>query len=289
MSSVCAIILNYRNAPETLQCLASLDPAGLSQVHLVDNSVSPEDEIALRVAVDSLNQRAGFPPVNVIVNPENLGYARSVNEAIARDQSANRQFDYYFLINNDAIGQANLVSRLQQAIESDNNIAAVSPGISEAGVMHCIKWYDNWFGTTTLRQTGLAFPYVTGCCLLVDATIANDGKLFDEDFFMYGEDVWLCLQIRRAGRSIRCVDDVTVMHKGAGSSRKGSLFYEYHMARAQVLIASKSSRNVLDLTVRYLLRFVYLLARSVVRSVRYGKITPLLCVPLAWLRLEIRP
>ena len=289
MGTVCAIILNYRNTQETLNCLASLDPASLAYVHLVDNSESPDEEANLRAAADSLGREPGHPPINLIVNPENMGYAKSVNAAIVQDLRANRQFDYYFLINNDAIGETGLVSALRKAIESDHGVVAVSPSIVEDGLKSCIKWYEPWFGVTSSRRTSLSVPYITGCCLMVEASFAEDGRLFDEDFFMYGEDIWLCMQILGAGKSVRCVDDQAVEHKGAGSSRKGSLFYEYHMARAQVLIATKSSRNVLDLLVKHLFRFAYLGLRSIVRSIRYRNLSPMLSVPLAWFRLEVRP
>ena len=269
--------------------MASLDPARLDYVHLVDNSEMPAEEAKLRAATESLCRGLGHPPINLIVNPANMGYAKSVNTAIAQDLGANRQFDYYFLINNDAIGEKGLVSALRKAIESDESVVAVSPNIVEDGQKSCIKWYEPWFGTTFSRKTSLSVPYVTGCCLMVDASFARDGRLFDEDFFMYGEDIWLCMQALGAGKSVRCVDDQTVEHKGAGSSRKGSLFYEYHMARAQVLIATKSSRNVVDLLVKHLFRFAYLGLRSIVRSIRYRNLSPMLSVPMAWVRLEVRP
>ena len=289
MGTVCAIILNYKGAQETLRCLASLDSASLAHVHLVDNSEAPGEETILRAAVESQGQQSVYPPISLIVNPANLGYAKSVNAAIAQDLEANRHFDYYFLINNDAIGEAGLVDELRKTIESDARVAAVSPGIRENGQVQCFKWYDTWFGTTSDRHTSLSIPYITGCCLMVDASFAGNGRLFDEDFFMYGEDVWLCMQFQRAGKLIRCVSDQVVSHKGAGSSRKGNIFYEYHMARAQVLIATKSSRNVLELIARHLFRFIYLFSRSIVRAVRYRSLSPMLCVPLAWFRLEIRP
>jgi len=289
MSTICAVILNYRNTQKTMDCIAALDIGVLNHIHVVDNSESVTEAMLLRSAISSFSQKDNYPQTSLTINETNLGYARSVNQVIKKDRTAGRLIDYYFLMNNDAIGTVDLISKLQAAIELDENIGAVAPNISEHGELHCRKWYDVLFGTTSMLETRFSFPYVTGCCLLVNTSILKNDQLFDEDFFMYGEDVWLCWQIKKKGKVIRCLDDVTVWHEGAGSSRKGSLFYEYHMARAQILIATKSSKNLSDMIIKHILRFIYLSARSVVRSIRYRNISPIVSVLLAWINIEIRP
>ena len=42
---------------------------------------------------------------------------------------------------------------------------------------------------------------------------------FDEDFFLYGEDLDLCLRVRRAGWKIGYIPDAVVVHWGGQSER----------------------------------------------------------------------
>jgi GT2 family glycosyltransferase len=46
------------------------------------------------------------------------------------------------------------------------------------------------------------------------------GRIFDPDFFLYKEDIELCLRIRHAGRKIVYLPDVKVLHCRGWQQRK---------------------------------------------------------------------
>jgi GT2 family glycosyltransferase len=78
----------------------------------------------------------------------------------------------------------------------------------------------------------------------------------------------------RLGISLVDVPEGTVIHRGSGSSGNGSLFYEYHMCRAHILLTGKLGHAW---PVRMLLlvgRAVTLTLRAAVRSVRYRSLRP---------------
>lgn len=54
--------------------------------------------------------------------------------------------------------------------------------------------------------------YVSGCALMVRADIFKQAGGFDENFFLYHEDVDLCKRIREAGHSIRYVPSTRIVH-----------------------------------------------------------------------------
>jgi GT2 family glycosyltransferase len=60
---------------------------------------------------------------------------------------------------------------------------------------------------------------LSGACMLI-RTSALDGKLFRDDFFMYGEDVELCQRLRAAGWTMRYLGETEVLHHGGASSKK---------------------------------------------------------------------
>jgi GT2 family glycosyltransferase len=69
-----------------------------------------------------------------------------------------------------------------------------------------------------------------GSCLLLRRTALNQIGLLDERFFVYFEEVDLCLRLQQAGWRVSFVHDATVTHAGGQSSRTNraaSLRYRY--------------------------------------------------------------
>ena len=60
---------------------------------------------------------------------------------------------------------------------------------------------------------------VSGACVLVRAKVAKELKGFDEDFFMYGEDVDLCYRIKQKGFRIFYDAKSKIYHYGGASSQ----------------------------------------------------------------------
>jgi len=59
---------------------------------------------------------------------------------------------------------------------------------------------------------------VSGACMLIRTDVFRELRGYDEQFFMYGEDVDLCYRIRAAGKLVRYVAEEQVIHFGGGSS-----------------------------------------------------------------------
>src|SRR5205823_1277795 len=60
--------------------------------------------------------------------------------------------------------------------------------------------------------------FAPACCLGLTANFLETVGLFDEQFFMYWEDVDLCLRMREKKIRIHYVNDLTIQHAGAESS-----------------------------------------------------------------------
>ena len=114
-------------------------------------------------------------------------------------------------------------------------------------------------------------------------------ELFDEDFFMYGEDVWLSWHVMRLGYRLACATSTSIEHEGSASSKHGGLFYEYHSARVHVLLGLKMVRHPIEVPALIVGRIFYLLARALFRSVRFRSMNPLRAYLMAWFPIELRP
>jgi N-acetylglucosaminyl-diphospho-decaprenol L-rhamnosyltransferase len=289
MSGVYAIVLNYHGSRKTESCLGSLTGQSIDAIYLVDNSVSAQEADSLNSVINSLKPDDNNAPIHLLVNDVNLGFARGVNTAIRVIRKDNENCQYYLLINNDTVVEPGTVARLLDCLESQKDIAIASPRVRSKDGDSCYRWYNKWTGLQTGRPMPGSFPFVSGSCMLVRADVVTGESLFDESFFMYGEDVLLAWQVQKNNRKVKCLQDALVYHEGTGSSAQGDLFYEYHVARGHVLLARKLAKNIMEQILGFLGRVIFLSLRGLVRSIRFRKTAPLLAAILAWSRIDILP
>lgn len=269
----CAIILDYFGISKTIACLTSLIDQGLDTVIVVDNSGDKHTNIQLQKALAKFEQQTLPFKIYQIVSPHNLGYAAGVNTAL-RWLEKNHPHPYYLLINNDAQATSGMLQHLIHFMQEKNDLVMVSPVIDDGQKQIAGYWYHRCSGLMFAHRVIGTFQYLTGCCLLVDRRIISDG-LFDEEFFMYGEDVELNWRLRSSGWKTSCVGSAIVKHEGVGSSRQGDYFYEYHMARGHLLLSRKLASNQYEMPFLYLGRLIAISARSIIRAIRYKSLIPI--------------
>lgn len=282
MERTCAIVLNYFGLGRTRTCLQSLLGEPLGRIYLVDNSATEEQRRGLENLASEADRVRGSRVVRTVFNQENLGFGRAVNQVIAMDGESCASHERYWLVNNDVQVQPGTLVCLDRSMSATPRTALVSPRVLWGGQEVCSLWYQRHLGAVSGRRTPGAFPYLPGCCLLVRGSLVRDGGLFDEDFFMYGEDVELAWRAARLGWQAACAHDATVTHEGSGSSRRGSFFYECHVARGHLLLGRKLARSVSEETLLMAGRVGFLALRAISRSLRYRSFSPLWGTLAAW-------
>lgn len=283
---ICAVILDYCGASRTEACLKSLIGEGLDKVLVVDNSANNDAARELAMVLDRLSTNGIDYELHLLPATSNLGFSRGVNFAL--QHAAAKDCGAFLLLNNDATASPGMVSRLVATLEQKKADLVAPCVIDGMGQPQPVFWYQRHLGLLTSRPLPASFPYMSGCCILFRQEILVSGQLLDEDFFMYGEDTLLGWQLIRAGKIVLRSDEAIVHHLGQGSSKQCEIFYEYHMARAHVLLAFKTFRNPLELPLLVLAKTFGMALRAVCRSIRYGSGIPLVAFFLAWLPLKIR-
>lgn len=273
--TVCAIIINYFNADKTAWCIRSLCSEPLTSLLLVDNSGTEDEREAMTHLVEQTRQAGPSFQINLICNDRNLGFGRAINSAIAQDRHTTGGHDYYLLMNNDAESEPGLVAGLLKAALADPQLALIAPKIIWNGNEVTYYWYQPLIGHVSRTAFPGSFRYLSGCCLLVDNALCPDGKFFDEIFFMYGEDIELTARAKGLRRTITCVEDLVIHHEGSGSSAHGSRFYEYHVARGHMLLATKLATSPADRLLKVTGRLFYLILRAVFRALRFRSLDPI--------------
>lgn len=272
---IVGLTLNFRDAPRTLRCIESLLVNGAAHVVVWDNS---DDEGA---SADSLVEHlAGHEKVTLLVSPANLGFAAGVNRGVAWIEERFGNV-WVALINNDAEFLPGALELLSEALEEQSRAILVCPSINNGGRITGPAYYQRWLGVLSSKEMPGSEPHASGCAMLIAVSRLNQ-PLFDESFFMYGEDAELGWRLVRSGQSFTHVPHVLVYHEGSASSGMGSEFYETRMVAAHFLLAKKLARGRLDFGVLILARFLTLTARACLRAWRYQSGLPLRALAGGW-------
>lgn len=230
--SIAIIIVSYNVRAELAACLRSLanaPDAGSTTIVVVDNASS--DGTAQMV-------REEFPTVEVVEPGENLGFARANNLGIRRTAS-----DLVLLLNPDTLVPPGALTTLAAALAAQPRAAAAGPRLVDGqgraelsfgwalgpwgelrqkviggGYARRLRWMERRVEAWT-RAPGRR-EWLSGACLLVRRADLEAVGLLDERYFMYTEDVDLCVRLRARGRTVIFVPDAEVVHlRGRSAGR----------------------------------------------------------------------
>lgn len=295
-SSLAILILNWNGWDYTCACLKSLDRSGFppEDIIVVDNGSN-----------DGSSQKIQkqFPRVQLMSHPVNAGFTGGNN--LGMREALNQGYDYIMLLNNDTEVCPGFWKPLLTEMRSSPKTAAVQPLIyflrPKSKVWNAGGKYVSWLGISqTIRNTKgngvYRTDWITGCAILVRASVLNEIGLLDEHYFAYFEDVDWSLRMRNGGYELKVVADSTIYHEaGAASKQKkrgaeGYLNPRVHFlnVRNQLFQLRKYSRFPADWLAWpfHLLKFAFFLAyftvkgrkakrKAVIKGVIAGFTTPI--------------
>jgi GT2 family glycosyltransferase len=221
----CVILVSYRGAEDTATCVRSLlDSTVPIEILVVDNTPNdPALEGALRFASGR----------TILFTSENLGFGRANNLGI---QWAMRHThcDFIFLLNNDTVVQPDTIGTLERAMTSQGEVGIMVPRIAYLDDPDLL-WYGggeiDWrrasAHTPGINRSAVAdlallerdVTFATGCALFLRRSALQELEGFDPRFFMYEEDVELCLRARERTIRVRYLPSAFILHRAQGSNR----------------------------------------------------------------------
>lgn len=279
----CGLMLAYFQSEMTLHCLKTLEHQGIEALILVDNSADAVEH--QRTLALAQHFPAGW--LQVIIAPENLGFAKGMNLAWQHAQTFG-EWDYALILNNDMEVKPTLVEHLCQHMISHPQTGIVTATTETPHGLQGANYYHRWTGLLFQRPVMGSFLFLGGHCLLIRVS-AIGKELFDTCYFMYGEDIVLNWRLAQQGWNLTVLPEVLIKHNSGSSSGNGSFFYEYHINRWHLLIIQTLGKNIIERTIMYSLRIPLLFIRAVLRSWRFRCFVPLKALLLVSLGLPIRP
>lgn len=257
------ILVSYNNHHDTLKCLASINDAGYgNNVIVVDNNstVKGVDDIVVK-----------FPNTILIKNDNNIGFGRANNVAI---EWAIQHTDckYIFILNNDTTVNDSTIPILEKALSGSKDIVLAAPKIvmmdqpdtlwyggGEIDWKKCSASIPGYLGSATnnLVCTQRFVSFASGCAMFFKRSAISELGGFDQRFFMYVEDLELCIRVVNNNQKICYIPDAVVYHKGQGSQRKSKIFYPiehaknpnlpfyiYHLTKNKLLVVRQHASMV---------------------------------------------
>ncbi len=240
--SVSVIIVTHNSEPVLPDCLASLRQSfngHQSQIITVDNGSTDNSLSVLR---------RHFPGARIIANRKNVGFATACN---AGAQAATG--DYLLFLNPDVNLDREAIEELIRTLKErrDAGIAAgrmrFPNGTFQATCRRLPRFSNLVFSRgsilSRLISNGTAYtlpdyrdvtpvPAASGTMMMIRRELFQSVGGFDSRFFMFMEDVDLCLRLRRLGHRHYFVPNAGGVHLwGQGSSaRKFQRNWHHHLA-----------------------------------------------------------
>ncbi len=229
------IIVNYNSTDYLVRCLESVyrGLAGRAvSIHIADNGS--------RDGVERLRFR--FPEIDLHINACNLGFARAVNQCIAKSGSP-----FLLILNPDTIVGKEFFDSAIEFMETHPQVGVLGPKIYDhdfkvqgsarsfptpvtalfgRNTMLTRFFPDNRISRKNMLNTfsdgrsPISVDWLSGACLFVRRQAVDMAGGLDSHFFMYWEDADWCIRLKQAGWDIIYYPAASVVHFVGGSSER---------------------------------------------------------------------
>ncbi|MBC7737095.1 MAG: glycosyltransferase family 2 protein [Candidatus Saccharibacteria bacterium] len=229
--AISIVIISYNTAEMTRDCIASVIAQTTMPFELIVLDNASQDGSAQMIA-------ESFPIVKLIAEPINHGFGPAHKIAIQHATAP-----WLLLLNPDTVVLDHAIDKVfafaqrspsygiwgGRTMYGDGSLNPTScfakmtlhsvlfrvlglNGLFRRSKFFNAEYYGDW-----LRDTEREVDIVTGCFLLIRRDLWDRLDGFDDAFFMYGEEVDLCLRAQALGARPHITPDATIIHYGGAS------------------------------------------------------------------------
>ncbi len=263
------VILNYNVRYFLELCLKSVQEALISidaEIIVIDNN-SSDDSCAM---VERL-----FPNIKLIRNQENIGFSKANNQAV---KEARGQF--ICILNPDTVVAEDTFTRLIEFAQSKQNIGAIGcklidgtgkylpeskrnvPVVKVAAqkmLGNVTHYYANHVDQESIGKVDI----LVGAFMFIKKEVYNEVGGFDEDYFMYGEDIDLSYKLIKAGYDNYYYGETAIIHYKGESTLKNRSYAKRFYRAMQLFYNKHFSKNIIfDASVWLGLQLAFLIRRT---------------------------
>jgi GT2 family glycosyltransferase len=179
-----------------------------------------------------------FPEITLIENKENVGFSKANNQAVKIARG-----EYLCILNPDTAVSEQTFSKCLRFAEPQDHMGALgvylldgtgnflpeskrnlpTPGVSLLKLMGFVKSY---YAGHISEDTNGQVEVLVGAFMFLKRRVFNEVGGFDEDYFMYGEDIDLSYKILKAGYTNAYMGSVETLHYKGESTHKDSVYFD---------------------------------------------------------------
>ncbi|MBL0684944.1 glycosyltransferase family 2 protein [Aquimarina mytili] len=268
------IIVSYNVRYFLEQCILSVQDA----IRAIDAEIIVIDNNSSDQSYTILNSK--FPEVIFVKNEENVGFAKANNQAASIAKG-----EYLCILNPDVVVASDTFIDIINQAESLPNAGLVGPRLidgtgnflpeSKRNIPSPLTSFRRLFGIKLSKVKNYYADHVSetevgdvdilvGAFFVVKRELYRSINGFDEDYFMYGEDIDLSYKIKKNGYQNYYLGNlVSVHYKGESTDRNAKYVRRFYGAMRVFYRKHFKSNVVLDFMVSTAIRII-----SLVQSLR---------------------
>jgi len=241
---VSVVVVSYNTKDLTVGCVRSvLKHMGKRgcEVIVVDNA-STDGSVPALSKIATQNRE-----VKLVKLRENMGFAGANNIGTQRSKGK-----YILFLNSDALVEDRVIEEMVEWMDEHPKVGIATCALKNkdgslqgtGGYFPSLVRVFSWMVVQDLPGVDwLVVPFhpkmsfyrrereldwVTGAFMLVRRKVLEDGVRWDEDYFMYTEDVDFCYQAKRKGWGVVYLPRWSIVHfGGASGTKEGTILGEY--------------------------------------------------------------
>lgn len=240
------IILNYNVRYFLEQCVLSVEKAlaGIDgEIIIIDNN-SPDDSCAM--------MKAKFPHIKLIENKENSGFPKGNNIGVAQAKG-----EYLCILNPDTIVAEDTFTKIMKTENWQLNTGIVgcklidgsgaflpeskrgvpTPWVAFTKIFGLYKlfpksnWFNQYYAQHLSKNESGNVSILVGAFMVLKRDLYLQVGGFDENCFMYSDDIDLSYMILKVGKSNYYFHETSVIHyKGESTIRDGTYMKRFREA-----------------------------------------------------------
>lgn len=219
------IMINYNGIEDTEKCIESIYSSNNNlftiKTIIVDNASSVSNKERLRSLTADNND------IEVIYNTSNFGFAKANNIGLSYIHSKYGFEDNSFLyfLNNDTLLNRSLLQALEANLPSENEVLYFEMrSFDNKYVNNGLNYLNPYFGRYRETYKKKYIEYICGASIFLKNT--DKVPFWNDEYFLYFEDVDYSLRLRNSGYVFRKLNNVFYNHK-VGASSKNSKVNSY--------------------------------------------------------------
>ena len=241
---VAVVLINWKEDAITRRCLRSLlaQKTRLSVV-LVENECPGASSFE------------NHPRLRVIKNARNTGFSHAVNQGLRLLAPQNP--DAFLLLNNDTyFADDRALAKLLESLMADPKRAAAAPAIlDEANPQRLVyAWGEphpllaaHFVGIQAPKQDyqqARQVPFLSGCCLMIRSAAMEEIGIWDENYFIFYDDIDWSKRARRKGWHLHFEPKSEVYHMGSYTMNQHRHFSTYCMCKGRAIFMRRHGSTI---------------------------------------------